>query len=92
MEIHSYHSEVPAPKSVLRLVQVMAKTGLAKSTIYDHIRRGTFPKPIKLGDKVVAWLESEIDEWLFEQLRRSRQVVARKAVEVASHIYASDRA
>ncbi|HBA1391560.1 TPA: AlpA family phage regulatory protein, partial [Citrobacter koseri] len=29
---------------------------------------GTFPRSIKIGPSSVAWLESEIDEWVNEKL------------------------
>ena len=57
---------------ILRLRQVMAKTGLARSTIYDLIKKESFPKPIKLAAKIVGWLENEIEEWISTQIRKSR--------------------
>lgn len=63
----------PAP-SILRRKQVEVRTGLARSTIYDRIKAGTFPPPIALGAKAVGWIESEIDAWLTAQIRKSREV------------------
>jgi prophage regulatory protein len=57
---------------ILRLRQVMAKTGLARSTIYDLIKREAFPKPIKLSLKIVGWIENEIEEWISTQIKKSR--------------------
>ena len=51
------------PERLLRLAEVIARVGLAKTTIYDHIRAGMFPKPVDLGG-AVAWVESEIDAWI----------------------------
>lgn len=48
----------------LRLKSVMAVTGLARPTIYRYITAGTFPRSIPLGERSVAWLESEILEWM----------------------------
>ncbi|MDN0082056.1 AlpA family transcriptional regulator [Crenobacter sp. SG2305] len=48
----------------LRLPAVMALTGLARSTIYLHIKNGTFPAPVKLGGNSVAWLASEVGAWM----------------------------
>jgi len=47
----------------LRRHMVEARTGLSRSSIYDRIAEGTFPKPIPLGGRSVGWLESEIVEW-----------------------------
>lgn len=43
---------------------VLSRTGLANSTLYYFISEGTFPKPVKLGKRTVAWKKSEIDEWI----------------------------
>ena len=52
------------PLVILRRPEVEARTGLACSTIYDGIKAGTFPAPVKLGPQAVGWVESEINEWL----------------------------
>lgn len=64
----------PSPV-ILRRKQVEARTGLARSTIYDRIKCGTFPAPISLGEKAVGWIESEIDAWLTAQIEKSRKAV-----------------
>ena len=56
----------------LRLPDVIAKTGLSRSTIYERMTDGTFPSAINLGGRSVAWIESEIDEWIDAQIQRSR--------------------
>jgi prophage regulatory protein len=43
---------------------VLGRTGLANSTLYYFISEGSFPKPVKLGKRTVAWKKSEIDEWI----------------------------
>jgi prophage regulatory protein len=52
---------------VLRLAEVIEKTGLARSTIYKYADLGRFPRPISLGGKSVGWIDSEIHEWLQEK-------------------------
>ncbi|RNM01078.1 AlpA family transcriptional regulator [Dickeya undicola] len=49
---------------LLRLRQVEEKTGLKRSQIYLYMKYGSFPASIKIGPASVAWLESEIDEWI----------------------------
>lgn len=49
--------------TVLRRADVERATGLPRSTIYEMMARGTFPKPIKLGTRAVGWLETEILAW-----------------------------
>ena len=51
---------------LLRLPEVKAKTGLARSTIYRDIQNGSFPRPVKLG-RASAWPDNEVREWLAER-------------------------
>ena len=60
------------PVRMLRRQAVELKTGLKRSTIYDYMRKGAFPNPIKLGGKIVVWIESEVDDWINEQIKKSR--------------------
>lgn len=59
--------------SILRLPVVQARTGLSRSTIYQRIAGGTFPKPISLGARAVGWVETEIADWLSRQIEQSRK-------------------
>lgn len=52
----------------LRLNDVIAVTGLSRSTIYKFMDEEVFPKTIPLGGRAVAWLESEIEEWMEQRL------------------------
>jgi prophage regulatory protein len=48
----------------LRRPAVLELTGLSTTTIYDLMREGKFPRPIKLTGRAVAWPESAIATWL----------------------------
>ena len=61
---------------ILRRKQVEAQTGLSRSTLYDYIRAGRFPPPVRVGDRAVGWIEAEIDAWLAAQVERSRRNAA----------------
>jgi prophage regulatory protein len=63
---------MPLPR-MLRLRAVLDRTALPKSTVYQKIKEGEFPKPVPLGPKSVAWVESEIEDWLLERIRRRDQ-------------------
>ena len=58
------NKEVIMAKRLIRLKEVETKIGFKKSKIWVMIRNGEFPKPIKIGDRAVAWLESDIDAWI----------------------------
>lgn len=57
---------------LLRLPEVKAATTLSKSTIYARIAEGTFPKQISLGPRLVVWVESDIQNWIAEQVAAAR--------------------
>jgi prophage regulatory protein len=47
----------------LRRSEVEKITGLPRSSIYERMAAGHFPKPVPLGGRSVAWLEAEIIDW-----------------------------
>jgi prophage regulatory protein len=47
----------------LRRPKVEEMTGLKRSSIYQYMAAGTFPKPVRLGPRSVGWLEPEIIAW-----------------------------
>lgn len=53
---------------LLRLPDVMTIVGLGKTTIYNRIKKGTFPRPIPLTPRTVGWPKSQI-ETLVEQIK-----------------------
>jgi len=63
-------------KTILRRPQVESKVGLGRSAIYRLIQLGRFPKPVKLTEKSVGWIESEIDQWIDERQRADVMEVA----------------
>ena len=53
---------------LIKLKEVIEKTSLGRSTIYELMTDGIFPKQVSLGAKSVAWLESEVDDWIMERV------------------------
>jgi len=51
-------------ETLLRRPQVQARTGLSRSTLYHWMKHGKFPQPVKLSERLVAWRESDINQWL----------------------------
>lgn len=58
--------------TILRLPQAIKRTGLSRSSIYLAINAGTFPKPIKLGERSIGFLESEVNQWIEQRIEESR--------------------
>lgn len=48
----------------LKISQVSNLTTLSKSSIYELIKNGQFPKSNLIGARRVAWLESEVHDWI----------------------------
>lgn len=53
-----------ASTRLLRLPSVLEKVAMSRTELHRRITAGTFPKPLKLGMRTVAWTESSIDEWI----------------------------
>ncbi|MDE9719614.1 helix-turn-helix transcriptional regulator [Citrobacter cronae] len=58
----------------LRLRQVEDKIGFGKSWIYRQIQLQQFPPSIRLNSRHVAWLESEVDAWIYQRIRLTRDI------------------
>ncbi|MDR5776600.1 MULTISPECIES: AlpA family transcriptional regulator [unclassified Caballeronia] len=61
--------EFTVEQRLLRLPRVREKTGLSRTAVYSN---PSFPKPVKIGERAVAWLESEVDDWIAQRIVRSR--------------------
>ncbi len=76
------HNKTVTPAQIvavilLRLPQVQARTGLSRSEIYRRIASGTFPAPIKIGERASAWHSTEIDSWIAQRIaERDAKAVA----------------
>ena len=71
---------------ILRLKEVLARTGLGRSSVYKFIAEGVFPKPVSLGDRAVGWVEEEIDSWIKERIvaRDGNEILRTKGKRLAS--------
>ncbi len=49
---------------ILKVKQVAEEINVSVPQVYKLASKGTFPKPIKLGERGSGWLTSEIDDWL----------------------------
>lgn len=49
---------------LIRLLEVQKLTGMARSTIYARMAEGSFPRPLKLSTRHVAWKLQQILDWI----------------------------
>lgn len=52
------------PDQLIRMSQVINLVGLKRSWIYQRIKEGKFPRPIKIGSRVSLWTKSSVSEWI----------------------------
>ncbi len=57
-----------APTRILRLPEVMARTGLSRTTIYEWRVAGRFPQAVPLGTRNVGWIEAELEAWFRDRI------------------------
>jgi prophage regulatory protein len=60
--------------TLIRLKQVLARTGMSRSTIYSYMRDGRFPEPVSISTRCVAWIEAEVDRWISDRIATHRNV------------------
>lgn len=55
---------------IIRLPEVMAETGLSRSSVYRLVQTGEFPPPIKLSIRASGWDKGEVDAWKQSRMNR----------------------
>jgi len=63
----------------LRLTDVIERTGLGRSTIYKLMAEDDFPLNVSLGARAVAWVEQEIEDWIFSRIAQRDNPKAKTA-------------
>lgn len=68
-------SSIPAsntgPIHILRLTQVIERTGLKKTKIYELQSEGEFPMRVKITAHAVGWIEHEVQAWLAGRIAKN---------------------
>lgn len=60
---------------LIRLPEVLLRTGYGKAWIYRLISEDRFPTQIKIGSRAVAFIESEIDDWIQATIDETRKML-----------------
>ena len=62
----------PMPaEGLAKLRTVMHATGISRSGLYEKIKKGEFPKPIKLGLRGVAFPVENVRAWIADRVAAS---------------------
>lgn len=70
--VHQARPVVPRDRLV-RLPEVEGMTGCKKSTIYELMRAGKFPKSVRLNARMVAWAETAVLQWVQDRIAEAQQ-------------------
>jgi prophage regulatory protein len=57
---------------LIRRKEVQTKTGLGASSIYAMMKNGEFPECLNLSERRVAWIESEVDQWIANRIAQHK--------------------
>ena len=57
----------PTPEKFLKACEVTSQTGFGKSFIYNEIKAGRFPAPVKIGPRASRWKLSAVNAWMAAQ-------------------------
>ena len=71
-------------KRLIRLPEVINRTGYGRTSIYRKMKDGSFPKCVKLGgplegsnafdSRAIAWIEYEVDQWIKSRIEERDSV------------------
>jgi prophage regulatory protein len=62
--------------NLLRVPEVLARTGFCRATLYNKIKAGEFVTPVELGSNSIAFIDREVDEWIAARPRRTYGIEA----------------
>jgi prophage regulatory protein len=60
---------------IIKKPTVIKLSTLSSATIYRLIKKGEFPKQIKLSERSSGWLLSEVEQWLEEKINKRKEDV-----------------
>jgi len=56
-------------KKLLKIKEVVDRTSICRAKVYQLLALKQFPQPVKLGQRSVAWVESEINDWIEKRIQ-----------------------
>ncbi|MBB3221723.1 helix-turn-helix transcriptional regulator [Pseudoduganella umbonata] len=58
--------------TLIRLKEVIRICGLSRSSVYEAIKTGQFPRPVAIGGRARAWIRHEVENWMGQKIRQTR--------------------
>jgi len=69
---NNVQGDIKMQQRILRLPEVINRTGLSRSSIYLMISKNQFPSQINLGERMMGFLEEDVNIWIDERVKASR--------------------
>jgi len=57
-------SATPNPRTILRKEEVLRRTGLKTTRLYELIKKGEFVAQVSLGARAVGWYADQVQDWI----------------------------
>lgn len=58
--------------SLIPAREVLKRVHRSKSWLYTRLSKGEFPNPVRVGDRAISFVESEVDEWIRKHITEAR--------------------
>ncbi len=68
---------MPVQNRLIKLPEVLKMSGLSRTALYKRVREQQFPAPVKLSERSVAWLQSEVNAWIEAKVQGREARLAR---------------
>lgn len=59
------------PDKIHRLLSTLDITGLCRTSLYNQLKAGQFPEPVRIGARAVGWRESDLMAWVESRQKRA---------------------
>ena len=70
--VNTSQQSTPHPAQFYRLPHLKQRLGVSGSSIWAWVKKGTFPKPIKLSQNTTAWNAADVEAWAADRIASSQ--------------------
>lgn len=78
--LHIRRGDTGMHERILRLPEVIHTTGKSRSSVYESIADGLFPRPIPIGGRAIGFVQSEIAAWVNARIQGASDAEIRALV------------
>jgi len=72
-ETYTNEPTIRPNERILRIREVLYRTGLSRSVFYLHVKDGTFAAPVRIGKRSVGWAEGAVQKWIADQISQPKK-------------------